>query len=158
MGTRSGDLDPGVLVHLLDAHGYDARRLENLVDRRSGLLAISQSTSDMRELLEARASNAKAALAVDMFCRQAAKAGAALVTTLGGLDSFVFTGGIGEHAAPVREAICSRLAHVGVRIDPARNAAHAPVINSDASTCSVRIVTANEELTIARHTHAVLDE
>jgi acetate kinase len=158
MGTRSGDLDPGVFVHLLDAHGYDARRLEDLVDRRSGLLAISQSTSDMRALLEARASNAKAALAVDMFCRQAAKAAAALVTALGGLDSLVFTGGIGEHAAPVREAICSRLAHVGVRIDPARNATHAPMINSDASACSVRIVPANEELTIARHTRAVLGD
>jgi acetate kinase len=156
MGTRSGDLDPGVLVHLLDVHGYDARRLEELVDRRSGLLALSERTSDMRELLAERAGDPRAALAVEMFCYQAGKAAAALAAALGGIDSLVFTGGIGEHAPPVREGICARLAPLGIRLDPARNAANAPVISPDGSACTVRIVPANEERSIARHTISVL--
>jgi acetate kinase len=158
MGTRSGDLDPGVVVHLLDAHGYDARRLEDLVDRRSGLLAVSQSASDMRQLLAARASDPRAALAVEMFCYHAAKAAAALTATLGGLDSLVFTGGIGEHAAPVREMICARLAHLGVNLDARRNAADERVITPDGSRCAVYVVAANEELVIARHTGALLGQ
>jgi acetate kinase len=157
MGTRTGDLDPGVAVHLLDAHGLDARKLEQLVDRRSGLLAVSERTSDMRELLAARSSDPKSAFAVEMFCYQAAKAAAALAAALGGIDSLVFTGGIGEHAPPIREAICSRLSHLGVRLDPVRNAANARVVSTDGSAHIVRVVAANEELAIARHTRAVLD-
>ncbi len=156
MGTRSGDLDPGVLVHLIDAHGYDSRRLEELIDRRSGLLAISERTSDMRELLAARFTDPRAALAVEMFCYQAAKAAGALATALGGIDSLVFTGGIGEHAPPVREGICARLAHLGVHLDPSRNAAGAAVISADGSSCTVRVVPANEERSIARHTARVV--
>jgi acetate kinase len=156
MGTRTGDLDPGVPVHLLNAHGFDARKLEELVDRRSGLLAVSERTSDMRELLAARSSDPKAVLAVEMFCYQAAKAAAGLVAVLSGIDSLVFTGGIGEHAPPIRERICARLAHLGLRIDSARNAANARVISADGSGCTVRVVAANEELAIARHTRAVL--
>ena len=156
MGTRSGDLDPGVLVHLLDAHGYESRRLEDLVDRRSGLLAVSESTSDMRELLSSRSSDARAALAVEMFCYQAAKAAAAFASVLGGLDSLVFTGGIGEHAAPVREAVCRRLEHLGVILDAARNAADARVITSDGSRCVAMVLPADEERMIARHTTALL--
>jgi len=156
MGTRSGDLDPGVLVHLLDAHHYDSRRLEELVDRRSGLLATSESTSDMRALLAARTADGRAALAVEMFCYQAAKAAGAFATALGGLDSLVFTGGIGEHAAPVREAICARLEHLGVVIDPARNATNARVISADGSHCIAMVLPADEERTIARQTNAVL--
>jgi acetate kinase len=156
MGTRSGDLDPGVLVHLLDAHGYDARRLEELVDRRSGLLAVSERTADMRELLAARATDPRAALAVEMFCYQARKAAGALAAALGGIDSLVFTGGIGEHAPPVREGICAGLGPLGVRLDPARNAANAAIISADGSPCTVRVVPANEERSIARHTQRVL--
>ena len=156
MGTRTGDLDPGVLIHLLDAHGYDSARLEELIDRRSGLLAISERTSDMRELLAARSTDARAALAVEMFCYQAAKAVAALATALGGLDSLVFTGGIGEHAPPVREGISARLAHLGVGLDPSRNAASAAIISADESSCTVRVLPADEERSISRHTARVL--
>ncbi len=156
MGTRSGDLDPGVLVHLIDAHGYDSRRLEELIDRRSGLLAVSERTSDMRELLAARSTDPRAALAVEMFCYQAAKAAGALAAALGGIDSLVFTGGIGEHAAPVREGICAGLLPLGVRLDPARNAASAAIISADGTSCTVRVVPANEERSIARHTARVL--
>jgi acetate kinase len=152
MGTRSGDLDPGVVVHLLDTQRYDSRALEDLVDRHSGLLAVSESTSDMRELLSARSSDARAALAVDMFCYQASKAAGAFASALGGLDSFVFTGGIGEHAAPVREAICGRLEHLGVVLDGARNAADARVITTKRSPCTVLVLPADEERMIARHT------
>ena len=154
MGT--GDLDPGVLIHLLDAHGYDSKRLEELIDRGSGLLAVSERTSDMRELLAARSTDPHAALAVEMFCYQAAKAAGALATALGGIASLVFTGGIGEHAPPVREGICARLAHLDVRLDPARNAASAPVISTEDSPCTVRVVPADEERSIARHTARVL--
>ena len=156
MGTRTGDLDPGVLIHLLDAHGYDSRRLEELIDRRSGLLAISERTSDMRELLAARSTDPRAELALEMFCYQAAKAAGALATALGGIDSLVFTGGIGEHAPPVRDGICARLAALGVRLDPALNAASAAIISADDSSCTVRVVPADEEHSISRHTARVL--
>ena len=156
MGTRTGDLDPGVLLHLLDAHGYDSKRLEELVDRRSGLVAVSERTSDMRELLEERATDQRAAFAVEMFCYQARKAAGALAAALGGIDSLVFTGGIGEHAAPVREEICAGLQHLGVRLDASRNAANASVVSADDSRCTVRVVPANEERSIARHTRRVL--
>jgi acetate kinase len=149
MGTRTGDLDPGVLLHLIDALGYDSKRLEDLVDRRSGLLAVSERTSDVRDLLERRSTDPRAAFAVEMFCYQARKAAGALAAALGGIDSLVFTGGIGEHAAPVREGICSGLQHLGVRLDPARNATNAAVISADGSACTVRVVAANEERSIA---------
>jgi len=145
-----------VLVHLIDAHGYDSRRLEELIDRRSGLLAISERTSDMRELLAARSTDPRAALAVEMFCYHARKAAGALAAALGGIDSLVFTGGIGEHAAPVREAICAGLLPLGVRLDPALNAASAAIISADGTSCTVRVVPANEERSIARHTARVL--
>jgi acetate kinase len=157
MGTRSGDLDPGVLVHLLDAHGYDSKRLEELVDRRSGLLAISERTSDMRELLQARSSDRRAALAVEMFCYQARKAAGALAVALGGIDSLVFTGGIGEHAPAIRAGICNGLEPLGVRLDASRNSANADVISEAGSPCTVRVVLANEERCIARHTTQVLN-
>ena len=152
MGTRSGDLDPGVLVHLLDAHGYDSKSLEDLIDHGSGLLAVSERTSDMRELLAARASDARAAFAVDMFCYQARKTVGALAAALGGIDSLVFTGGIGEHAPAVREGICAHLAYLGVRLDSFRNESNAAVISTDDSPCTVRVVAANEERSISRHT------
>src|SRR5207248_4586331 len=118
-------------------------RLEELIDRRSGLLAVSERTSDMRELLAARSTDPHAALAVEMFCYEAAKSAAALATALGGLDSLVFTGGIGEHAPPIREGICARLTHLGVHLDPSRNAASAAVISANDSPCTVRVVPAD---------------
>jgi acetate kinase len=157
MGTRSGDLDPGVLVHLLAHQGYDTAAIERLVDRESGLLGVSGISGDMRELLAARAADPRAAEAVALFCYQVRKQIGAFAAALGGLDTLVFTGGIGEHAAPVRWDVCRDLEQLGIRLDAARNAAHAPVIGVDDSPCIVRVVPTNEDLMIARHTRRVLD-
>ena len=156
MSTRSGDLDPGVPVYLLREQGYDADRLEQLVDRESGLVALSGDTSDMQALLERREQDQRAALAVDAFCYQARKHVGALATVLGGLDTLVFTGGIGEKAAPVRAGICNRLGHLGVELDQEANAAHAAVISAPGSDCVVRVEPTDEDLVIARHTGALV--
>jgi acetate kinase len=156
MSTRSGDLDPGVPVYVLREGGYDAGRLEQLVDREAGLVALSGGTSDMQTLLEERERDPRAALAVDAFCYQARKHVGALAAVLGGLDTIVFTGGIGEKAAAVRAGICRRLEHLGVGLDDERNAAHADVISADGSDCEVRVVRTDEDLVIARHTAALV--
>jgi len=156
MGTRTGDLDPGILIYLLREKGYDAARLERLVDAESGLLGVSDLTSDMKTLLAKRDSDARAAEAVAMFCRSIRKEIGAFAAVLGGLDILVFTGGIGERAPAVREEICRDLAHLGVRLDPVRNNAEEDIISAAQSACLVRVVATNEELMIARHTHGVI--
>jgi acetate kinase len=155
MGTRTGDLDPGVLTYLMREAGYEADRLDRLVNRESGLLGVGGS-ADMKTLLERRDRDPQAALAVAMFCYQARKTIGALAAGLGGLDTLVFTGGIGERAAPVRAEICQGLGLLGVRLDPARNAAHAETVSATESPCAVRVIDTNEELMIARHCRAVL--
>jgi len=157
MGTRTGDLDPGVLTHLARVKRWDARELERLVDERSGLLGVSGGvTADVARLLERRASDVAAAEAVELFCWIARKHVAAMSASLGGLDTLVFTGGIGEHAAAVRAEICAGLAYLGVMLDPAANAAHAPAISAPGGACSVRVVATDEERMIARHTGRLL--
>jgi acetate kinase len=156
MGTRTGDLDPGILIYLLREKGYDAARLERLVDAESGLLGVSELTSDMKTLLAKRDADARAAEAVAMFCRSIRKEIGAFAAVLGGLDIFVFTGGIGERAPAVREEICRDLGHLGVRLDPVRNNAEEDIISAAQSACLVRVVATNEELMIARHTHGVI--
>jgi len=155
MGTRPGDLDPGVLVRLA-REGWSAERLEALVNRESGLLGLSGSTADMRALLAARDTDPRAAEAVESFCWSLRKAIGALAATLGGLDTLVFTAGIGERAAPVREETCQGLAHLGVVVDPERNAAHAEVISADGSRVTVRVAPTDEDAVIARHVRAAL--
>ena len=118
MGTRSGDLDPGVLIHLLRSRRMEVDVLDALVNEESGLLGVSGTTSDMRDLLAREGEDRRAAEAVDLFCYVAKKHLGALVAALGGLDTLVFTGGIGEHAAPVRERICAGLGFLGVALDP----------------------------------------
>jgi acetate kinase len=156
MGTRSGDLDPGVLVHLLVHEGYDAAAIERLVDHESGLLGVSGATSDMKALLETRATQPHAAEAVELFCHVLRKHIGAFAAVLGGIDTLVFTGGIGERAAPVREDTCRGLEHLGIQIDRTRNARHDQVISTPGSACTVRIVSTDEDLMIARHTRALL--
>lgn len=158
MGTRAGDLDPGVLIYLLREKRYDAASLEHLVDAESGLLGVSEMTSDMKTLLAKRGSDTRADQAIAMFCRSIRKEIGAFAAVLGGLDTLVFTGGIGEHAPAIREEICRDLSHLGVRLDPARNDAHPDVISSPQSTCQVRMIATNEELMIARHTRAAVFE
>ena len=159
MGTRSGDLDPGVLVYLLREKKFDADRLEALVDHRSGLLGISGVSSDMRRLHEAAASNPDARLAVAMFCASVRKQIAAMTTVLDGVDMLVFTGGIGENDAQVRAEICNGLSWVGVSLDAARNHATSNpsgVIHDGVSRCRVHVLASQEDEQIARHTWALL--
>ncbi len=156
MGTRSGDLDPGVLLYLLDEKGYDAMRLGRLVNQEAGLLGVSGTSRDMKTLLAARAHDPRAALAVRLFCYHVKKHIGALAAVLGGLDTLVFTGGIGERAASVRWEVCQGLSYLGVRLDAGRNDAHADLIGAAGSPCTVRVIPTDEDLMIARHTHALL--
>ena len=152
MGTRCGDLDPGVIDYLMTHQGLTPAGLDSLINRRSGLLGVSGGTSDMRILLEREASDPAAARAVGLFCYQARKHLGALVAVLGGLDAVVFTGGIGEHAAEVRRRICEGFGYLGLGLDAAANSADAAVISSPGSRVTVRVMKTNEELMICRHT------
>lgn len=157
MGTRTGDLDPSVLIYLQREKHYDAAKLERLVDTESGLLGVSELSSDMKTLLAKRDSDLRAAEAVTMFCRSVRKQIGAFAAVLGGLDMLVFTGGIGEHAAAVREEICRDLGHLGVELDLTRNNdSNEELISAPRSPCQVRVVPTNEELMIARHTSEVI--
>jgi acetate kinase len=156
MGTRSGDLDPGIAIYLLRGKGYDADRLERLVNNESGLLGVSGSSPDMKTLLERRDREPAAAQAVSMFCYQLRKSIGAFAAALGGLDLLVFTGGIGERAAPVRWEACQGLEHLGLWLDPERNTAHADTVSRPDSRCMVRVIPTDEDLMIARHTLAAL--
>jgi len=162
MATRSGDLDPGVVLHLLRHGAPDGGPLEldtvaRLLDHDSGLRGLSGGSADMEALLSARgAGDASAALAIEVFCRTAAKQVAALVTVMGGIDTLVFTAGIGEHAPAVRADIASRLGFLGLQLDPAANDAAAPVISDSSSAVTVRVVPTDEDLVMARHVGALL--
>jgi acetate kinase len=158
MGTRSGDLDPSVPLFLLKERGMSPTEVSNLVNKQAGLLGVSGTSADMRDLLEREADDGRAAEAVALFCYQAKKFLGALAAALGGLDALVFTGGIGEHAAPVRERVCEGLGFLGIRLDRERNAAHAPVISSDEASVTVRVVPTDEELMVARHTRRLIEQ
>jgi acetate kinase len=158
MGTRSGDLDPSVPLFLLEERGLTPTEVGDLVNKQAGLLGVSGTSADMRDLLDREAYDGRAAEAVALFCYQAKKFLGALAAALGGLDALVFTGGIGEHAAPVRERICEGLGFLGIRLDPDRNAAHAPVISSDDAAVTVRVVPTDEDLMVARHTRRLIEQ
>ena len=155
MGTRCGQLDPGVLIYLMDQHGMDARALETLLYKQSGLLGVSGRSSDMRELLTS--DDPRCRLAVDLFCYRAAREIGSLAAALGGLDALVFTAGIGERAAPVRERILRQCAWLGVELDAEANAASGPRLTSATSRVPAWVVPTDEEGMIARHTLALLD-
>jgi len=151
MGTRSGDLDPGVLIHLLKT-GYSADQLENLLDHRAGLLGVSGQSSDMKALLQKSQTSNAARMAVQMFGYQVRKYIGAYAAVLNGLDTLVFTGGIGERAAEVRAEICSGLEYLGVALDTAANNENAQVISQPGTKCTIRVVQTDEDLMIAHHT------
>jgi acetate kinase len=155
MGTRCGQIDPGVLIYLMDEHGMDARAIERLLYKESGLLGVSGRSSDMRELLAA--DDDRCRLAVDLFCYRAAREIGSLAAALGGLDALVFTAGIGEHAAPVRERILRRCAWLGVELDEAANATGGPLLTTAQSRVTAWVVPTDEEGMIARHTLALLN-
>jgi acetate kinase len=156
MGTRSGDLDPGLLLYLLRHERLDADRLAALVDEQSGLLGISGLASDMRSLHEAESTHADARLAIRMFCVAASKQLAAMITVLDGADLIVFSGGIGENDAAVRAEICDGLAWFGIGLDAARNQRGSGEISTRASRCRVHVVASQEDGQIARHTARLL--
>lgn len=156
MGTRVGDLDPGVLLHLLRAGHPNPQALSDLLNKQSGLLGVSGTSGDMRDLLGREASDPRAAEAIALFCYSARKHLGALVAVLGGLDTLVFTGGIGEAAAPVRARICAGFDFLGVALDPRRNEAHAPVVSPDGGPVTVRVIPTDEDLVIARHTARIV--
>jgi acetate kinase len=157
MGRRTGDLDPGVLLHLLRNCGYTADTLATLVDRESGMLGVSGIDGDLRRLNAAAATQPAAALAIAMFCHALVKMLAAMAGALGGVDMVVFTGGIGEHDPSVRATVCSALGWIGVALDPARNDAHAVTISSDTARVAVRVLPSREDAQIALHSAAVLE-
>ena len=150
MGTRTGDIDPGLVAYLARAEGMTAEGFDELVNKRSGLLGVSETSPDMRDLLAREAADPRAAEAVALFCYQARKYLGAMAAALGGLDTIVFAGGIGEHAAPVRSRICAGLGFLGVALDEGRNAADAAVISADGSRVAVRVIRTDEEGTIAQ--------
>jgi acetate kinase len=154
MGTRCGAIDPGVVLYLMDERKMDARAIEKLIYSQSGLLGVSGVSSDMRVLLESPAPRAK--LAVDLFLYRIGRELGSLAAALGGLDAIVFTAGIGEHAALIRERVCRQAAWLGVELDPQANAQRGPRISAAASRTSAWVIPTNEELMIARHTRDLL--
>lgn len=155
MGTRSGDLDPGVLLYLLQRHKFDADTLEDLLNHQSGLLGISGLSSDMRVLHEAAASKKEAKLAIKMFCYFVRKEIAGMIAAMEGIDMLIFTGGIGENDAVVRDKICSGLSWIGILLDETSNDAHSNPIHKLTSSCAVHVLASQEERQIALHTYAL---
>jgi acetate kinase len=158
MATRSGDVDPGAVLYLLDhtAKKMSAKEMDALLNKQSGLSGVSETSGDMRVLLDAMCRDSRAAEAVDLFCYRAKKYIGAYAAVLGGLDVLVFTGGIGEHAPAVRARICDGLDFLGIRLDASRNEADAALISSPESRAKVRVIKTNEDLMIARHVLATL--
>jgi len=156
MGTRSGDLDPGLAAYLARTEHMNGSQFNDMVHHASGLLGISETSADMRELLGREGTDVRAAEAVALFCYEAKKRVGAYAAALGGLETLVFAGGIGEHSAPVRARICEGLGFLGLQIDPRRNAQHAAVISAETSRVTVRVMRTDEELMIARSVCRVL--
>jgi acetate kinase len=156
MSTRCGDLDPGLLSYLAQSEGMDGARLQTLVSHESGLLGVSGISSDIRDLLEREPGDADAAEAIALFCYQAKKWIGSFAAALGGLDTLVFAGGIGENAAAIRGRICEGLEFLGVTMDAARNRENAGVISDNGARVAVRVIRTDEESVIARLTMRLL--
>jgi acetate kinase len=154
MGTRSGSIDPGVVLYLIGQRGMDVARVEALLYEESGLLGVSGVSSDMRTLLASNSPRAR--LAVDLFVYRIGRELGSLTAALGGLDAIVFTAGIGERAAAVRSQVCRDAEWLGVELDEAANASHGPRISTPGSRVSVWVIPTNEELLVARHAERLL--
>lgn len=158
MATRCGDLDPGLLIYLLRDRDVSLAEMERTLNRQSGLRGVSGCSADMRTLLELSGTDRNARAAVELFCHTARKYLGAMIAVLGGLDTLIFTGGIGEHAPAVRAMICAGLTDIGVDIDPQRNAKNEPVISPPGSRGIVNVVHTNEELMMARYALTLIGE
>jgi acetate kinase len=154
MGTRCGAIDPGVILYLMDERKMDARAIEKLLYSQSGLLGVSGISSDMRKLLETDDPRAK--LAVDLYLYRIRREMGSLAAALGGLDAVVFTAGIGENSAAVRERICRDAAWLGLELDRTANEKGGPRISAAGSRVTAWVIPTNEELMIARHTRRLL--
>ena len=155
MSTRSGDLDPGVILYLLRQKNLSPSAVAEMVNKNAGLLGVSKISRDMKQLLEMK-KNPDALEAVNLFCYQAKKFLGSLAAVLGGLDTLIFTGGIGENSPPIRKRICENMELFGIFLDTGRNRNNAPVISDDSSSVTVRVMKTNEQLMIARHTRNCL--
>jgi acetate kinase len=156
MSTRSGDLDPGLVRYLAQTEHMTAEQFHRMVNHESGLLGVSETSSDLRDLLGREANDVRAAEAVALFCYQTRKWIGGFAAALGGLDTLVFAGGIGENAPMIRARICADLGFLGIRLDPNRNSAGDPVISADASHVQVRVIRTDEEMMIAKGVQRVL--
>ena len=156
MSSRSGDLDPGVVVYLLQQKRVSVATLSDILNRRSGLAGVSGGSPDMRDLLAREATDPNAAEAIELFCYQARKFLGALAAVLGGLDALIFTAGIGENVPEIRRRICEAMGHLGLALDQRANDANAPLISSNQAPVPIRVIPTNEELMIARHTASVI--
>ncbi len=156
MSTRSGDLDPGLVLYLARTEKMSAQKFNDMVNFRSGLLGISETSADMRELIAHETQDARAAEAVALFCYQVKKCVGAFAAALGGLDTLVFSGGIGENAPLVRERICEGLGFLGIGLNAQRNAQNAQLISSEATNVTVRVIHTDEEFMIAKSVIRVL--
>lgn len=156
MSTRTGDLDPGLMCYLALTEQMTATQLQQMVNQASGLLGVSEISSDLRDLLAREADDIRAAEAVGLFCYQAKKWIGSFAAALGGLDTLVFAGGIGENAPLIRERICEGIGFLGIALDNIRNTANASLISAEASPVTVRVIRTDEELMIARSVSRVL--
>jgi acetate kinase len=156
MSTRSGDLDPGLAPYLARTEQITTKQFYDMVNHESGLLGISETSADMRDLLAQEVSDVRAAEAVSLFCYQVKKWIGSFSAALGGLDTLVFAGGIGETAAPIRERICAGLGFLGIELEERRNAANESVISTATSRVTVRVIRTDEELMIARSVCRIL--
>lgn len=156
MGTRSGDLDPGVMLYLLRSAGLSVTDLDDAINRDGGLLGISESSSDVRDLLAAASTDSRAEDAIAVFCYQTAKFIGAYSAALGGIDALVLTGGIGERSPEIRARICEKLEFLGLHIDPVLNGRNASTISAVQSRVMVRTVKTREEVMVARHVREFL--
>jgi acetate kinase len=154
MGTRTGSLDPGVVLYLIDERGMDARAVEKLLYQESGLLGVSGIASDMRTLLASDSPRAR--LAIDLFVYRIGRELGSLAAALGGVDAIVFTAGVGENSAEIRARVCDAARWLGVEVDDAANSRGGPRISTEASRVAAWTIPTNEELMIARHTEALL--
>ncbi len=157
MGTRSGDLDPGLVAYFAQTEGMSAQRFDKMINHESGLLGVSETSSDLRDLLTREDTDIRAAEAVALFCYRISKEIGALAAALDGLDTLVFAGGIGENAAEIRSRICAGLGFLGIRFDEMRNTAGAAIISAETSRATVRIIRTDEDVVIARAVFAALD-
>jgi len=157
MGSRPGDLDPGVAWYMMKSENLTPKQFNNLINHESGLLGISETSSDMRDLLVQETSDVRAAEAIELFCYQAKKWIGAFAAVLSGVDMLVFTGGIGENCRVVRSRICEGLGFLGIEIDEKQNMVNSPVISKDKRQVTVRIIHTDEEFMIARTVNQIIN-